>query len=259
MRLDGGHRELSAEIRQWRIYDLFEAGEIDTARAEQAELDALAAELRQPLFLSIAAGWRGVWSELDGDVEEAERWAESCLRHGERAHAQDALSIWGARMFGIRRRQGRLAELAPVVERLAASGASCAGWPTALGLVHLDRGDVAAARAVLATEFGDGPERLPRGMFWLANAALLSELAVTLEDIGRAEALYAALAPFAHRNVIVAYSTFWGPVDRYLARLAATVGDDRLAARHAAVALERTRAMNAPLLSAQIQAEHGGS
>lgn len=256
VRVGGGHRELSAECHQWRLYDLFEVGDLDAARSEQVQLEALSKELRQPLFQSIAVGWRGVWAELAGDIDLAERCAEECLRHGQRAHAQDAVSIWAARLFPLRRRQGRLTELTPIVERLVHGGARQAGWPSALALIHAEAGDEKAARTIYKDELANGPDGLPRGMFWLTNVALLSELCAKLDDAERAPALYAALAPHAHRNIVIAYSSFWGPVERYLALLAATAGNQTLATRHARSALERTRAMNAPLLTAEIEARH---
>lgn len=94
-------------------------------------------------------------------------------------------------------------------------------------------------------------------MFWLTRVALLSELCAKLGDVAGAEALYAELAPHAARNVVVAYCSFWGPVDGYLALLAQTFGDEALASRHARSALGRTRAMNAPLLTRDLEERHG--
>jgi len=257
MQLDGGHRELSAECQQWRLYDLLEAGDLAGGRREQARLDALAKELGQPLFRSIAAGWHGLWAELDGDVEAAERYAEECLRQGQRAHTRDASSTWAAKLLMLRARQGRLAELTPVVERLAATGASRAGWALALALVRADAGDLDAAREIYDAELDGGPEALRRGMFWLTRIAVLGELAAKLDDRAGAKVLYKALVPYAHRNVVVAYSSFWGPVEGYLALLAAVCRDRPLELRHARSALVRTRAMNAPLLTQQLQQRHG--
>jgi hypothetical protein len=256
MWLDTGHREMSAERHLWRLYDLFTVGDLEAARGEQVQLEALAKELRQPLFQSMAVGWRGLWAELAGDVELAERCAEECLRHAQRAHAQDAVSTWAAKLFTMRRRQGRLAELTSVAERLARGGGRRAGWASALALIRAEAGDANGARAIYEAELEAGPEGVPRGMFWLGSIALLSEVCAELHDTERAEALYAALAPHAHRNVVVAYASFWGPVESYLALLATTLGERALAARHVRSALGRTRSMNAPLLTAGLLERH---
>jgi hypothetical protein len=201
-------------------------------------------------------GWRGIWAELAGDVEHAERCAEECLQHGQRAHMKDALSTWAAKLLMLRRRQGRLDELAAVVQRLVrGAGLRNMGWRSAFGLILAETGDEDAARAIYSEELAAYPDALPRS--WLTNIAVLSELCASLHDAEGARALYAALSPYAHRNVVVAYSSCWGPVERYLALLAATYGDVELRGQHARLALARTRAMNAPLLTAELEEDHG--
>jgi hypothetical protein len=156
----------------------------------------------------------------------------------------------------LRVRQGRLGELAPVVERLV-RGADMrrTGWRSAFGLVLAGAGDEPGARAIYADELEGYDAALPQ--FWLTNICMLSELCVELHDRAGALALYGALAPYGHRNVVVAYASCWGPVERYLARLAATGGDEALRRLHASSALARTRAMRAPLLAAELEEHHG--
>jgi hypothetical protein len=144
----------------------------------------------------------------------------------------------------------------PYVERLASSGGQQIGWLSALGVLRFETGDATAARRICEKELSAGPSGLPRGMFWLTRVAMLSELCSKLGHVSGAQGLYTELAPHAERNVVVAYSSFWGPVDGYLALLAQTAGDEALAARHAHAALERTRAMNAPLLTQDLEERH---
>jgi DNA-binding SARP family transcriptional activator/KaiC/GvpD/RAD55 family RecA-like ATPase len=247
--------ELVAEGYLWRLYDLLESANVEAARAEQPRLEALAARMRQPQWNSITVGWRGMWAELAGDVAEAERCAEECLQHGQRAGMKHALSTWASTLFMLRRRQGRLGELAPAVERLArAADMRTTGWPSAFGLILADTGDEDAARVIYREELAGHRHAPP--LFWLTKMAMLSELCVRLHDREGARALYAALAPYAHRNIVVAYGSCWGPVERYLALLAGTFDDDELRRQHARSALARTRMMNAPLLAGELQEHH---
>jgi DNA-binding SARP family transcriptional activator len=248
------HPELEAELQHWRMYDLLTVGDMGGARRAHEALEALAARLGQPLLCSLALGARGLWAELAGEEGEAERCANESLRHARSAHTQDAVSSWASQLFALRRRQGRLGELADVVERLAGSGGHQLGWRGALGVLRFETGDVAGARAVYERELRDGPARLPRGMFWLTRLALLSELCAMLGDRAGAEALYAELAPYATRNVVVAYCSFWGSVEGYLALLARTLRDQSLADRHARTAMARVRALPAPLLAGALEA-----
>ena len=122
--------------------------------------------------------------------------------------------------------------------------------------MRFETGDVEEARRLYEQELGDGPSGLPRGMFWLTRISLLSELSAMLGDAAGARQLYAALAPHARWNVVVAYCSFWGPVDSYLALLAETYGDRERAARHARTAVERARELNAPVLIADLESRH---
>ena len=255
MGMRAARRDLLAERHHWRIQDLLESGRVEAAMAEQPRLDALAKHMRQPQWDSIAAGWRGVWAELRGDVALAERCGEECLEHGRRADMKHALSTWVARLLMLRRRQGRVGELAEAAEQLA-TGADPrkTGLRTVFGLVLAETGGEPAARAIYEDELASYDVVLPQ--FWLANMAALSELSVVLQDAGGARTLYAQLAPYGHRDVVVTYASCWGPVDRYLALLAGTYGDDGLRRLHAQRAVTATQAMDARLLTAELRARH---
>lgn len=244
----GGHEELAAEAHHWRMYDLLGVGELEAARREHADLERLAEKLGQPLLRSLALGARGMWSELAGDDELAEQWADESFRLAKLAHTGDASSSWGSQMFALRRRQGRLAELAPLAEAVVAAGGGTLGWVSALGVLRLETGDEAGARALYDQEMAEGAAALPRGMFWLTRLSLLSELCAGLGDAAGAAQLYEELLPYAGRNVVVSYCSFWGPVDGYLAVLADALADKLLARRHADAALAQAAKMGAPVV-----------
>jgi tetratricopeptide (TPR) repeat protein len=249
------HRELLAERHQWHMYDLLHLGEIDAAREEYQALLQLAGELAQPLFRSLAEGASGLWAELAGDFERAERHAEASLVAAREAHTGDAVSSWASQLFAMRRVQGRVGELTEVVERLTAKGGHQIGWRSALGVLYFDTGNVEAARRCLHEEVRDGVGAIPRGMFWLTRVALLSELAAQLGEAAVAGELYDALLPYRAYNVVVAYCSLLGPVEGYLGQLAAALGDPTRAAEHTRAALDRARAMRAPVLEQALGAQ----
>jgi DNA-binding SARP family transcriptional activator/tetratricopeptide (TPR) repeat protein len=247
------HRELEAERRHWRIYDLLESADVDGARREHRGLQELATNLRQPQWQSIAAGWRGVLAELDGDVELAERCAEECLALGHRAHMRDARSTWTAKLLLLRRRQGRLQELEPLVEQLVTrDDVRKTGWYSAHGLILAARGDRERAGAIYGEELRTFDMALPA--FWLTNLAMLSDLCAAMQDAEGARALYDALVPHASRAIVVSYSSCWGPVDGTLALLAGVFGDDDARRRHVQAALARAQRMHAPLFVSELEA-----
>ena len=114
---DGLH-ELAALARHWLAHDLMESADVEGARCRHAELVALAGELHQPLYQHAALAWRGVWAQLGGRWDEAERMAREGLRLAERAGAPDARANFTAQLLPLRREQGRLPELR---ERAAAA------------------------------------------------------------------------------------------------------------------------------------------
>jgi DNA-binding SARP family transcriptional activator/KaiC/GvpD/RAD55 family RecA-like ATPase len=256
MRLRVVRPELLADRHTWRLFDLVQAGDLGAARGDQARLESLAKTMRQPQWHSIAAGWCGMWAELSGDIAAAEAWAEECLQHGQRAGMKHALGTWASALLMLRRRQGRLDELATVVQRLVRGAEPRKmGWRSALGLILVETGDRAGAREIYREELAAHHRMLP--MFWLGSMAPLSELCVALHDAEGARALYAALAPYAHRNIVAAYASCWGPVERYLASLAATYGDVERCRRHAVGALAWSQARDAPLLITELEEHHG--
>jgi DNA-binding SARP family transcriptional activator len=252
--LAGGHEELAAEGHHWRMYDLLGVGNRAGAEWEYRKLEILAKKLGQPLLRSLALGARGLWAEMQGRDERAERCADRSLEHAKLAHTKDAVSSWASQLFALRRRQERVGELASVIEPLVRAGGRDLGWLAALGVLRLDTGDRDAARTIYETEMGDGVAGVPRGMFRLTRLALLAELSARLgDDLAGADQLYRELTRHSGCHVAVTYCSFWGPVDGYLARLAEALGNSALAAKHRSKAIQEAEAMGAVVLAEELR------
>ena len=74
---------------------------------------------------------------------------------------RDASGVYGIQMFSIRREQGRLAELAPVI-RVLAQTEHVGGWRPGLVSLLAELGLEAEARRELARVAADGLDALPR-------------------------------------------------------------------------------------------------
>jgi hypothetical protein len=247
-----GRQEFAAEYRLWRMYDFLELGDIGGARREQARLDEIARSLGQPLYRSIAAGAQSLLAELDGDLAEAERASETSREHAASARTLDATSAWAGQVYRrwlLERDPDRLKDLMADVEALVAGGGHKLGWRSALAMLRLELGDEQGARALYDVDM----RHRPRGMFRLAHTAWLGELAARFGDTAGAKLLYDELLPYRHRNVVVSYCSFWGPVDGFLGRLAHTLGRNEEATAHTGFALQRAREMRAPLLVEQLE------
>ena len=189
--------ELGALARHWLLYDLAELGELAEARQRCDELQRSAAELQQPLYRHSALAWRGVLTGLAGRFDDAERLARRAVRLAERAGDPHAQMHFTAQLVAIRREQGRLNELLPVIERFARGDYDAAAWRSILPLAYLDAGDRDRAREVYDQAFADrtGTPRL----LWLTATGSLCEAACELADADGAERLYHELSPCADR------------------------------------------------------------
>ena len=237
--------ETAALARHWLIYDLVEAGELESARVRQEELAALAGDLQQPLYRHAALAWRAVWAQLAGRSDEAERLAREGLRLAERAGAADARAHFTGQLLPILRDRDQLPDLLGDVERLVAQSNEVLAWSAVLPLVHLDAGDSAAAAQTFDTAFAD----VPPGLLWLPAHAWLGEAAARLGRTDACATVYERLAPHSGRLIQSSFTGCWGAVDRILGLLAATLGKREEAQGRLVDALEQHRRIGAaPLL-----------
>jgi DNA-binding CsgD family transcriptional regulator len=142
-------------------------------------------------------------------------------------------------MFGVRRAQGRLAELAPAV-RLLDRGSREGAWRPGLVAVLAELGMEDEARQELRRILDDGLSAL-RSSLWLASLVYLAEASAMLDDRETAEAVHPELGPYAGGNVMVGHLVAcYGAADRYLGDAATALGEwDRAEAHYeSALALD---------------------
>ena len=128
-------------------------------------------------------------------------------------------------MFGVRREQGRLAELAPVMRVLAAGDRGGGAWRPGLAAMLAELAMEEQVRGELDRVQAEGLEPLREGL-WLASLTYLADAAGAVAHEGVASLVYPQLAPLAGRNVMIGHGVAcYGAADRYLGMLAATLGD----------------------------------
>jgi len=236
-----GLRETAALARHWLIYDRMEAGDLEGARRAHAELEQLAQELHQPLFRHASLAWRGVWAQLAGRLDEAERLAREGLRLAERAGAPDAHAHFTAQLLPVLRDQQRLPEILPDLQHLAGDGPRVLAWRAVLPLAQLEAGEPERAAETLAAVVDEEFS----GPLWLSATAWLAEAAARLESTAACAALHDRLEPHAGRFVQAGFTGCWGSVDRLLGMLAAALGRREEATRRLDAALAQHVAIDA--------------
>jgi DNA-binding CsgD family transcriptional regulator len=240
-----GNSELQAEAMEWRVAGLIAVGDLSTAAREQAVVHALAVRLRQPFTLHVAEHYAAAILLCTGRLADAETAALRSHEWSRLLSGRTASSIHGIQMFGIRREQGRLAELAPVVGLLAGAGGPVGAWRPGLAALLAELGMEDEARRELAQVRREGLEPL-RPSLWLASLTYLADACAAVGDQDLAALVYPELAPLAGGNVVVGHGVAcYGAADRFLGLLAATLGDHDRAAAHFERALALNRRMGA--------------
>ncbi len=241
-----GERDMQAEAMEWRVAGLIARGELSTAERELSEIHAMAVRQRQPFPLHVAEHYASTLSLCFGRLAAAEAAARRSHEWSRLLTGRDASGIYGIQMFGIRREQGRLAELAAVTREFADSGRATSAWRPGLAALLAELGMEEEARRELAHVREDGFDGL-RSALWVASLTYLVDASAAVGDEALAALLYPELAPLAGGNVVIGHGVAcYGAADRYLGVLAATLGEHALAVSHFDRALAFNRDMGAP-------------
>jgi DNA-binding CsgD family transcriptional regulator len=241
-----GNREMALRAYNWRLFDLIELGDMQAVDRELVVLTRLVEELRQPFYLYIHVTFQAMRATFLGHFEEGERLAQQALAIGQRLRGQDALGLFGVQMFTLRREQGHLQELAPVVRRFVQVSPEISTWRPGLALIYSELGLEQEARTEfehLAThDFVD----IPRDARWVACLVYLSEVCAFLGDARRAAVLYQCLlAHDGYTLVVGPTAVCYGAAAYYLGLLAVTMCRWEEAQGHFAAALAMNARMGA--------------
>ncbi len=240
-----GDLDIQSEARAWRVIAWIALGELEAARRDLAEFLEVADRAKQP-FHSFAAEHIGAAIALcEGHLEEAEARAERSREFARLLSGRDPSATHGIQMFSIRREQGRLAELAPVVRLLADGDGSTAAWRPGLVALLVDLRMDDEARHELARIRAHGLDPF-REALWLASLTYLTDACAAVGDEKLAALVRPELEPYAGTVVVVGYGVAcYGAADRYLGMLEATLGDWESAEAHFHSALDLNRRMGA--------------
>jgi len=212
---------------------------------------------RHPFNEYVLAGWETMNALVERRLPEAEKLARSALIMGRRLKGHDAMGVFGVQMFNIRRTQGRLGELAPIVRQFVDQSESPA-WRPGLALMYTELGMADEAREQFDLVAADDFAGLPTDVLWLGTMSYLAEVCAFLKDAPRARVIYDLLAEFEHLNSTIGMPPLpLGSVHMFLGLLAETFGDRDLALRHHNDAVLKNRAMESSPLIARAKYEHG--
>jgi tetratricopeptide (TPR) repeat protein len=236
----------------YRVAVSLEAGDGKELRRCFARANQLADEVGQPLLrwtMQVTNSWVTL---LDDEVEAAEALANDALETATQLGQADALPIYAALLFGIRWRQGRLAELIRLMEAGVRNFPDMPTYQATLAWTYSESGRVDDARPLLRAALERGfaaPE-----LVWLVTAALWAHVAATAGDTDAAGALYELLLPWREQTVFSGANAH-GPVAYYLGRLAKVIGRPDDARLHLEAAIALANDIGAPFFRELAQRE----
>jgi DNA-binding CsgD family transcriptional regulator/tetratricopeptide (TPR) repeat protein len=240
-----GDIEVVAESMEWRIAALLAKGELATAGVELAAVREAADRIHQPFILHVAEQYASAIALAEGRLAESDAAAERSREWSRWLTGRDASGVHGIQMFGLRREQGRLAELAPVMRVLAGSDRPGGAWRPALAAVLAELGMHDEARRQLELLRHEGLESYRSGL-WLASLTYIADACAAVDEADLARIVYDELSPHAGGNVMIGHGVAcYGSTDRYLGMLAAAFGELALAEQHHRLSIAFNRRMGA--------------
>jgi tetratricopeptide (TPR) repeat protein len=250
------HDPLSDVVSGMRIGLLIEAFAIDEARAAIAAHRELSERTGQHFLAVTTEQHAALLALCDGRLDAAEEAAKRADEIAQRIDAEPS-AAYGIQMFSIRREQGRLGEIAPLV-RLIASGETKADgfWQPALAVLLAEIGDVEAARCELRALVDADLATIPRRGLGVGGLTYLADVCALIEDAALAAPIYEKLLPFEGQNMMIGSAVAcYGAADRLLGALATVMRRWDVAERHLQNALVLNRRLGSPTWIAHTQYE----
>ena len=256
--VETGDVETRAEAIEWRIAARMSIGDLDAAKADLALADQMGSAIGQPFIQHVSEHYAAALALCDGRLADAEAAADRSHQWSVLMTGREPSAVHGMQLFSIRREQGRLTELAPVVRVLAQAESGGAGaWRPGMAALFAELGMHQEARRELDQVRASGLAELRRSL-WIASLTYLTDACTAVGDAELAAELYPELEPHSGTNVMIGHGVLvYGSADRYLAMLAATAGDSDRAAGHFEQALELNRRMGADTWLAHTAHQYG--
>jgi DNA-binding CsgD family transcriptional regulator len=212
-----GNLEILHEAHDWRLPLFLEFGEMAGVEADIEGMTRIDARIRQRTYSIQALGSHIMLALMRGEFADAERLMVKLQGLMPVAVHLDQLSM---QIFTLRRDQGRLAALQPVVSMFLRQKSAASVWRPGLALIYLELGQQDEARAEFETLAAEDFTAVLRDGRWLYCMVYLSEVCVALGDAERAAMLYRLLLPYAGRNIVLgAGIACCGSAGRYLGSL----------------------------------------
>ena len=251
-----GNTELAGHARWRRVNLHLELADIAAADDQLLVMRSQETELRQPFNSFIIRSQLATLALMRGNLPAAEQLIAEAARRAAGAHSFFPAAI-SMQIFALRREQGRLKELGPVLAHFLRNTSAAATWRPGLALLYVELDRLDDARTEFETLTADDLGGVPRDGRWTTCLAYLTEITAALGDGGRAEMLYQELRPYAGIVLVLGGGLVCcGSSDRHLGLLCTTMRRWSEAERHFAEALSANERIGARLPLAHTQHDY---
>ena len=239
-------RYLQMELHAFRGYDLVALGDVEGWQRDIDALGKLSRDIAEPFYEYNHQTMAVAPLIQAARFEQAEQMAMAAFETGQKLGVDNNEGVMGVQMFTIRREQGRLAEIAPVIQHFLNEQGAGAAWRPGLALIYADIGELDKARREFELLAADRFAAIPRDSLFQTSLTYLAETCCALESTEDAEALYDLLLPYRDLAVVVGNaSVCLGATDRYLGQLASLLSRWDEAIAHFQRAIELDSSMSA--------------
>lgn len=232
---------------------LMELGRLGEAADVLVQHRLMAERGRFLMFQYMGHVYEAVLALAAGRFDEAEQAAESAHEVGDSSNIVFDAGVYGLQMFAIRREQGRLKEVLPLMRFLSERHGEEAVWRPGLTVLYAELGMLEESSRELDALSPDAFASIPRDSVWPACLTFLAEACIACEDEKHAAVLLRELDTYAGRNLMVAMTICFGPADRLRGGLARLVGLANEAESHFRAALALADRSASPVWRAHVQ------
>ncbi|MFZ0665424.1 MAG: BTAD domain-containing putative transcriptional regulator [Acidimicrobiales bacterium] len=230
--------------------------ELEIAESLLERIDQLAKEFNHPFLRWIHANHRCWDQTIHGTGNQIEAAALEALHLGQAAGQADALTWFAPELFAARWAQGRLAEMVPLIDRLASGSPLLPAWQAGLAVSCISAGDHKRAASIVDDLIAKRESVFPQDVAWLLGHSVLAEAVAAVGTPEQAGLEYKMLFPYAGRIPNLAMVAR-PAVSLWLAMLAARAGWTEAATAHFSDAMHEHERIDAHVFLAFTQLEWG--
>lgn len=230
----------------WHLYSALQVADVAEAKEDLHRFGRWAEIGREPFMICLFKNGLACEASLEGRFADFERFAQEALAIGQALEVENAAGIFGTQMFTLRREQGRLREVEPLLRYFIRTAEGANAWRPGLALIYAELGRTAEAAAEFNQLARSHFTNVPQDGNWLLAMTYLADVCVFLSDTSSALTLYELMLPYKQINVLISVgSACYGSASRFLGALATIMERWDEAEQHFDTALTINRRMGA--------------